>query len=148
MFLPLHRKLLPPRSLLHNDDSYTILNSSYAVNSRSSKSATNTCRVRRRPLTEPIYAEFSSEKTYSCQLDLKRLKHARGSRVGLSLFIYIILNHQVAQITKSLFSQENLYWPLPRKIFQNNYLEFTLKGDFFSQLVDFLVISDQHSYKK
>ena len=31
-----------PRSLLHSDDLYTILNSSYTVNSRSSKSATKT----------------------------------------------------------------------------------------------------------
>ena len=53
-----------------------------------------------------------------------------------------------AQIAKSLFSQENKYWPLPRKIFQNNDLEFTLKGDLFSQLVDFLVILDKYSYKK
>ena len=30
---------------------------------------------------------------------------------------------------------------MPQKIFQKNYLEFTLKEYFFSQLVDFLVIS-------
>ena len=32
--------------------------------------------------------------------------------------------------------------------FQNDYLEFTLNEYFFSQLVDFLVIADQYSYKK
>ena len=31
--------------------------------------------------------QFSSEKTYSCKLNLKRLKHASESGVGLSVFI-------------------------------------------------------------
>ena len=49
--------------------------------------------------------QFSSEKTYSCKLDLKRLKHSLGSRVGLSVFIYTPNSKpQAAQITKSLFS--------------------------------------------
>ena len=34
-----------------------------------------------------IKDQFSSEKTYSCKLDSKRLKHAPGSRVA-SVFIY------------------------------------------------------------
>ena len=82
--------------------------------------------------------QFSSEKAYSCKLDLKRLKHAPGSRVGLSVFIYTPNSKpQAAQITKSLFSSENSYWHLPRKIFQNNYLEFTLKEDFFQSISRF-----------
>ena len=32
--------------------------------------------------------QFSSEKTYSCKLHLKRLKHAPGSSIGSSVFIY------------------------------------------------------------
>ena len=72
---------------------------------------------------------------------------ARESRRLVTLYLHNS-KPQTAQITKSLFSQANLYWPLPRKFFQNNYLEFTLNGDFFSQLVDFLVILDQYSNKK
>ena len=45
------------------------------------------------------------EKTYSCKLDLKRLKLAPGCGSGLSLFIYTPNSEpQAAQITKSLFS--------------------------------------------
>ena len=32
--------------------------------------------------------QFSSEKTYSCKLHLKRLEHAPGSGIGSSVFIY------------------------------------------------------------
>ena len=49
--------------------------------------------------------QFSSEKTYSCKLDLKRLKHALGSGVGLSILIYTQNSKpQAVQITKSLLS--------------------------------------------
>ena len=46
-----------------------------------------------------------------------------------------------------------LFPPLRRKLplrplKKTKYTEFTLKGDFFSQLADFLVISDQYRYKK
>ena len=48
--------------------------------------------------------QFSSEKTYSCKLDLKRLKHAPGSGVGLSVFIYTPNSKpQAAQITNRYF---------------------------------------------
>ena len=58
------------------------------------------------------------EKTYSCKLDLKGLKPAPGSGLGLSLFIY------------TPNSKQQAYWLLPRKNFQNNYLGFTLQECF------------------
>ena len=56
--------------------------------------------------------QFSSENTYLCKLDLKRLKPAPGSGV-----VTANSKPRAAQITKSLFSQEKSYWLLPRKIF-------------------------------
>ena len=49
-----------------------------------SKPATNTCEQRR--LLKPIYP--FKKKTYLYKLDLKRLKQAPESDVGLSVFIY------------------------------------------------------------
>ena len=49
-----------------------------------SKPATNTCEQRR--LLKPI--DPLKKKTYLYKLDLKRLKHAPESDVGLSVFIY------------------------------------------------------------
>ena len=49
-----------------------------------SKPATNTCKQRR--LLKPIY--LWKKKTSLYKLDLKRLKHAPESGVGLSVFIY------------------------------------------------------------
>ena len=47
--------------------------------------------------------QLSSDKTYYCNLNLKRLKHAPGSRVGLSVFIYTPNSKpEITQITKSL----------------------------------------------
>ena len=81
--------------------------------------------------------------------DLKRLKHAPGSGVVLSVFIYTPnSNPQVAQIKKISIFFRKLVLAFVSKDSPNNYLEFTLKEYFFSQLVDFLVISDQYSYKK
>ena len=93
--------------------------------------------------------QFSSEKTYSCKLDSKRLKHAPGSRVA-SVFIYTpnsipqaepkLQNHYFHKKTRTGFYLErfskiiiwNSHW---RKIFS-------------AKLVDFRVISEQYSYKK
>ena len=81
--------------------------------------------------------------------DLKRLKHMPGSGVGLSVFIYTPNSKpQAAQITKIIIFIRKLVLAFASKIFPNNYLEFSLKEYFFSQLVDFLVILDQYSYKK
>ena len=49
-----------------------------------SKPATNTCKQRR--LLKPVYL-FKKKKNLH-KLDLKRLKHAPESAVGLSVFIY------------------------------------------------------------
>ena len=65
------------------------------------------------------------------------------SCAGLSLYIHNS-KPQAAQITKSFFSHKNLYWPMPQKISKIIILNsHNLKGDFFSQLLDFLVILDQ-----
>ena len=96
---------LPLRSLLHNDDLYTILNSSYTVNSRSSKSATKNLGVAQ-AFKNQFTRNLALKKTYSCQLDLKRLKHARGSRVGLSLFIYTIPNHRQPKLQNLYFHKK------------------------------------------
>ena len=49
--------------------------------------------------------QFSSEKTYSCKLYLKRLKHTPGSGIGSSVFIYTPnFEPQAPRIKKSLFS--------------------------------------------
>ena len=48
---------------------------------------------------------------------------------------------------KFLFSPLHRKLPL-RLLKKTKHTEFTLKGDFFSQLVDFLVISEQYSNKK
>ena len=55
-----------------------------------------------------------------------------------SLFTHQILNNRQPKLKKIIIFIRK---PVPQKIFQNNYLEFTLKEYFFSQLVDFLVIS-------
>ena len=56
-----------------------------------------------------------------------------------SLFTHQILNHRQPKLKKKIIIF--IRKPVPQKIFENNYLEFTLKEYFFSQLVDFLVIS-------
>ena len=48
---------------------------------------------------------------------------------------------------KFLFSPLHRKLPL-RRLKRTKHTEFTSKGDLFSQLVDFLVISDQYRYKK
>ena len=52
-----------------------------------SKPATNTCEQRR--LLKPVYLLKKKKKKKNLyKLDLKRLKHAPESGVGLSVFIY------------------------------------------------------------
>ena len=49
--------------------------------------------------------QFSSKKTYSYKPEIKGLKHAPGSGIGLSVFIKTPNSKpKEAQITKSLFS--------------------------------------------
>ena len=80
-------------------------------------------------VAQPFKDQFSSEKTYSSKLDSKRLKHAPGSRVA-SVFTYT--PNAELKLQNHYFRKKNSYWLLPRKIFQNNYLEFTLK-EYFCQ---------------
>ena len=88
--------------------------------------------------------QFRSEKTYSCKLDLKGLSHVA------SVFIYTpnsiplakpkLQNHYFHTKTRTGFYLERF----PKIIIWNSHWRKNLSV----KLVNFLVISEQYSYKK
>ena len=90
--------------------------------------------------------QFSSEKTYSRVTkrdSVKRLKHAPGSGLGLSVFIYTPNSKPTGSPNyKIIIFIRKLVLAFASKDFPRQLFGIHIEGIFF------LVISDQYSYKK